>query len=329
MTHEEQLARTYAPVLSIGHYIYETDRLPSVGEQWTVEAEVVDFGAAECWPPSLQQFAFEIEISRELLTSALSLAQTMQDRSHPVWCRRVGSLAVGIKASFWGSFETTSKDLRCLIHRLDHMLDEGKSRREERWVLAYLDIYWAPLIPAEGNPDYYLGETHGLRTAIDYFEVRYPALQNGDERILLGVVLIALAALGAERHADRQPRLGRGHYAAEATSIPPRLLIHTPKTIVIDDAEAASLAAIESGETAAAEAPPLDPGFVVAASHFIPTGRAVTFYDGLLHGLYLSLQVVMVFHDVILSRPDDTMDRWEETLLRFAGLAARRKLGLV
>jgi len=328
MTHEEQLARTYAPVLSIGHYIYETDRLPSVGDQWTVEAEVADFGAAKGWPPSIKQFAFKVEISRDLLLSALSLAQTMQDRSCPVWYRRVGSLAIGIKASFSDSFETTSKDLRRLIRRLDHMLDEGKSRREERWVLAYLDIYWAPLIPAQGNADYYLGETHGLRTAIDYFEMRYPALQNGDERILLGVVLVGLAALSAERHAGRQPRLGVGRYAAEASSIPPRLLIHTPTPILIDDAEAASLAAIESGESASVAAPPLDPGFLLAASHFIPTGRGAAFYEGLLHGLYLSLQVVMVFHDVILSHPDDTMHGWEEVLLRFAGVAARHRLGL-
>lgn len=327
MTHEEQLARTYAPVLSIGHYIYETDRLPSVGDQWTVEAEVADFSAARGWPPSLKQFAFEVEISRDLLISALSLAQTMQDRSCPVWYRRVGSLAVGIKASFSDSFETTSKDLRRLIRRLDHMLAEEESRQGERWVLAYLDIYWAPLIPARECADYYLGETHGLRIAIDYFDMRYPVLKDGDERILLGVVLIALAALSAERHAGRPPRLGTGRFADEAVSIPPRLLIHTPTSILIDDVEAASLAAIESGETATADAPPLVPGFLMAATHFIPTGRAVTFYDGLLHGLYLSLQVVMVFHDVILSRPDDTMDRWEETLLRFAGLAARHRLG--
>lgn len=42
MTIEEEVARKYALILSVGRHIYQTHRLPKRGESWKVDALVID-----------------------------------------------------------------------------------------------------------------------------------------------------------------------------------------------------------------------------------------------------------------------------------------------
>ena len=328
MRREEELARAHAPVLSIARYIFETRRLPKVGETWKVDAEVVDLCALKAGTLACREFSFDVEVNSDLLFAANAMARSMLGRNKPLWLKNAGSHAVGIRPERL-IFRTCVDDLRQLIQRQNHMFEEGQSKPGERWVLAYLSLYWAPLVPAQGAKDYYLGEVHGLRIAIDFFETTYPGLQDGDCRILLGVVLVALAAVSAERHFGQTPRLGNDRHLGKASSIPRDFCKHRPAAFAISDEEASSLARIEAADADDKDRCSVSTRaeFETTASLLIEPGSSREFYDGLMHGLYLSLQVVLVFHDTILGHPDSMLNTWEETLLRICGVAAKYKLG--
>jgi hypothetical protein len=84
MTIEEEVARKYALILSVGRHIYQTHRLPKRGESWKVDALVIDCQNEFSRGPEIREFSFEIVITSELLNQANALARdfavSRQDR---------------------------------------------------------------------------------------------------------------------------------------------------------------------------------------------------------------------------------------------------------
>jgi hypothetical protein len=328
MKNEQELARTYGPELSVGRYIFETRRLPAVGRKWEIDAEVIDMRKLKARSVILHGFSFEVVITPKLLTSANAIARRMQSKPEPVWLTRVGSFAIGVRSFIPEHIYTSETVLKNLVGRLDHLLDEGRALPDERWILAYLSIYWAPLVPAGRSADYYRGEAHGLQVAVEFFHGHFSGVEESG-LIVLGVVLNGLAALSAEYYFGHAPRLGGGRQEDARDQIPELYRVHRPEPFEILDDELEGLATMEEdeSETVEEESKSADPDFSKAALLFIGSGESLAFYKGVAHGLYLGLAVVMTFDDVILAKGYSLLETWEEALVRLCGVAARYQLG--
>jgi hypothetical protein len=182
MTAEEEAARQYGSALSVARYIYETRRLPSVGQSWKVDAAVLNYRNEDIRPPEIQEFSFEVVITPEILDMANAMAREFATSKRPrMWLTGTADkLAILLNNDQKrDALRTTAADLEHLVQSLKRSQTRVLSDPQERWLLNYLAAYWNPCIPANESKDYYRGEAHAFRITLDAFQIMFP----GNEEI--------------------------------------------------------------------------------------------------------------------------------------------------
>jgi hypothetical protein len=329
MTTQREVAQKYGPALSLARRIVDKQPLPQVGETWKVDADVVEFHLETAVPPSLCEFSFDVVVTPELLADAHRVAGSKQSLDQPAaWLTKVGHYLIDIRPQRPARLETSDIDLVQLVHRLDRMFEKGRQQPSERWVLAYIGLYWFPMIASAESEEFHRGEVHALREALDFFETVF-ANETGSDYVLLGVVLVGMAGAVAECCLGQRPRFGETEALESSAEIPRKLRRHYPDPLRPDERDIRALAARSDNRRSLQHSRFLQGkdriAFEKAVSFFIASGESPDFYQGLLYGLCLSRQALLLFQYNVFEQPDSRVQNWEDGLFRMCTFAAKSR----